>query len=146
MSLLATLPGFLIAVLGISATVAVAWINQRGHSRRELIREEIRTRESLYGEFIAECARLLVDAYQHTLEKPETLLAAYGFINRIRLCGSPEVLAEAERLVERITEQYFAANLTLPDLREIRRNIANDPMMNFGEVCRTELRSIRGQI
>src|SRR3954453_23251525 len=87
MSLLATLPGYLVAVLGISATVAVAWINQRGHSRRELIREEIRTRESLYGEFIAECARLLVDAYQHTLEKPETLLPAYGFINRIRLCA-----------------------------------------------------------
>jgi hypothetical protein len=146
MSLLATLPGFLIAVLGISATVAVAWINQRGHSRRELIREEIRTRETLYAEFIAESARLLVDAYQHTLEKPETLLPAYGFINRIRLCASPEVLAEAERLVERITEQYFAANLTLPDLREIRRNIANDPMSNFGEVCRAELRSIRGQI
>ena len=71
MSLLATLPGYLVAVLGISATVAVAWINQRGHSRRELIREEIRTRESLYAEFIAECARLLVDAYQHHSRNPK---------------------------------------------------------------------------
>ena len=130
MSWLSTLPGVLMAVLGISATVAVAWINQRGLSRRELIREEIRTRETLYGEFITECARLFMDAVQRTLEKPETLLPAYGLINRIRLCASKEVLAEAERLVERITEQYFAANLTLPELREIRPTVAGDPMEN----------------
>lgn len=146
MSWLATLPGFLVAVLGISATVAVAWINQRGQSRRELVREELRTRETLYGEFITECARLLMDAVQRTLEKPETLLPAYGLINRIRLCASKEVLAEAERLVERITEQYFSANLTLPELREIRPTVAGDPMKNFGEVCRAELRSIRAKV
>ena len=146
MSWLSILPGVLVAVLGISATVAVAWINQRGLSRRELIREEIRTRETLYGEFITECARLLMDAVQRTLEKPETLLPAYGLINRIRLCASKEVLAEAERLVERITEQYFAANLTLPELREIRPTVAGDPMEDFGEACRAELRSIRAQI
>ena len=146
MSWLSTLPGVLMAVLGISATVAVAWINQRGLSRRELIREEIRTRETLYGEFITECARLFMDAVQRTLEKPETLLPAYGLINRIRLCASKEVLAEAERLVERITEQYFSANLTLPELREIRPTVAGDPMQSFGEACRAELRSIRAQI
>jgi hypothetical protein len=146
MPFLATLPGFLVAVLGISATVLVAWINQRGHSQRELIREEIRTREALYGEFIAECARLLVDAVQHTLERPDTLLPAYGLVNRIRLCASQDVLDEAERLVERITEQYFSAKLTLPELREIRRAVGGDPMKTFGEVCRAELRSIRAQI
>jgi hypothetical protein len=146
MSLLAALPTVLMAMLGLSATVAVAWINQRGHNRRELLLEEIRTREALYGQFIAECARLLVDAFQNTLEKPETLQPAYGLVNRIRLCGSKEVLAEAERLLDRITDQYFSANLSLPEIREIRRTVPDDPMRSFGEACRSELNAIRAQI
>ena len=145
MSWVASLPGFLIAVLGVSATVAIAWINQRGHNRRELIREEIRTREALYGEFISECARLFVDAVQHTLEKPETLLPAYGLINRIRLCASKDVLAQSERLLGRITEQYFSGNVAVPDLREIRRAVESDPLRSFGEACRAELLAIRRQ-
>jgi len=145
MALVSSLPTILLAMLGVSATVAVAWINQRGHNRRELLREEIRSRETLYGEFIAECARLFVDAVQHTLEKPETLLPAYGLINRIRLCASQEVLAEAVRLVDRIAEQYFSANLKVPELRDIRRAVEVDPMKSFGEACRAELKAIRMQ-
>ena len=44
---------------------------------------------------------------------PETLLPAYALLNRIRLAASGEVLVEAERLLARITEQYFASNVTL---------------------------------
>jgi hypothetical protein len=133
MALVSSLPTILLAMLGVSATVAVAWINQRGHNRRELLREEIRSRETLYGEFIAECARLFIDAVQHTLEKPETLLPAYGLINRIRLCASQVVLAEAVRLVDRIAEQYFSANLTVPELRDIRRAVEVDPKLEDPE-------------
>jgi hypothetical protein len=132
-------------VLGVSATVAIAWIDQRGLSRREMIREEIRTRAALYAEFISGCARLFIDAVRHTLEKPETLLTAYGLINRIRLCASKDVLAQAERLFERITVQYFSGNV-VPDLRDIRRTAESDPMKPLGEACRVELQSIRAQI
>ena len=75
-------------VMGGFATVAIAWINQKTLNQREVLREEIRTRETLYGEFISQCARLFVDAFQHTLEKPETLLPAYALLNRIRMCAS----------------------------------------------------------
>ena len=61
-------------LIGVSATVAIASINQKTINQRELLREEIRARETAYGEFIDECARLLVDAFQHSLEKPETSL------------------------------------------------------------------------
>ena len=63
------------------------------------MRAEFRKREALYGEFIAECSKLLIDAMTHSLDKPETLLNAYALLNRIRLCASPAVLAEAEHLV-----------------------------------------------
>jgi hypothetical protein len=69
---------------------------------------EIRKRELLYTEFIAECARLAIDAFGHTLERPETVLPAYALLNRIRLTSSDAVLAAAEQTVKNIAEQYFA--------------------------------------
>ena len=146
MSWVSTLPVILVPVLGVSATVLIAWITQRTLNRRELVREEIRSRETLYGEFISESARLLLDAFQHKLEKPETLLPAYALINRIRLCASKDVLAAAERLIDRITEQYFSTNLSLHELRELPRSSEADPLRNFGETCRAELKSIRARV
>ena len=55
-----------------------------------------------------------------TRDKPDRLLPAYALINRIRLSASQAVLAEAEILLRRITEQYFADKLTLEDLRQSR--------------------------
>ena len=133
-------------VVGGVATVAIAWINQKTLNQRELLREEIRTRETLYGEFISECARLLVDAFQHTLEKPETLLPAYGLLNRIRMCASHEVLAAAEHLLGRITDQYVSSNLSAQELFQLARSAKTDPLKEFGEACRAELKGIRAAV
>ena len=65
----------------------------------------MRKREALYGEFVAECAKILMDAFEHSLDKPERLLPAYALINRIRLSASQAVLTEAEHLLRRIAEQ-----------------------------------------
>ena len=80
---------------------------------------DMRKREKLYGEFIGECARLLIDAFTHTLEDPEKLLPLYALTNRIRLTASQPVLAEAEHLLKHITEQYFSRNLTVEDMRQL---------------------------
>jgi hypothetical protein len=133
-------------LIGGSATVATAWVTQRTLNKRELIRVEIGKREALYGDFIGECGRLLVDALTHTLERPETLLAGYALLNRIRLCASPPVLEEAERLLRRITDQYFSKNLSLDNVREMVRIEGADPLHAFGEACRAELRTMRSRV
>ena len=137
------LAGVLGSVVGGSASIATAWLTQRSQNVREMVRDEMHKREALYGEFVGECAKLLMDAFTHTLEKPETLLRAYALINRIRLCASPPVLDEAERLMVRITDQYFASNLTVEELRRVARSTEADPMRPFGEACRAELHSMR---
>jgi hypothetical protein len=134
------------SLVGGTATVAATWVNQRTASRRELIQGDITKRETLYGEFIAECAKLIVDAFTHKLDKPEALISLYALINRIRLRASPPVLAEAEHLLHQITERYFARNLTVDELRELARSSDADPMKAFGEACRIELRSIRAKV
>jgi hypothetical protein len=137
------LSGVFGAFVGGSASIATAWLTQRSQGLRELVRDEVQKREALYGEFVGECAKLLMDAFTHNLEKPETLLHAYALINRIRLCASPPVLREAEGLIVRITEQYFSHNLTVEELRRIARSTEADPIRPFGEACRAELGSMR---
>lgn len=141
-ALVSVMSGLVGSLIGGSATVATTWVAQRTLNNRELVRDAIRKREALYGEFIAECARLIMDAFLHTLEKPDTLLPIYALVNRIRLAASPAVLAEAERLVARITEQYFSRNLTVEELRALARSEEADPLRTFGEACRVELESM----
>jgi hypothetical protein len=145
-AIVSVMAGVLGSLAGGSAAVGTAWVTQRTVSQRELIQEEMRKREALYGEFIAECAKLLVDAFTHTLDKPDTLLPLYALINRIRLSASQPVLAEAERLLRHITEQYFSRNLTLEEMRELTRSEGADPLKSFGEACRLELKSVRAQV
>jgi hypothetical protein len=138
--------GVLGSLVGGSATVATAWITQKTANRRDLIQTEVRKRETLYGEFIGECAKLLFDAFGHTLEKPEILLSLYALINRIRLSASAAVLVEAEHLLGRITDQYFSKNLTVGEMRELARSEGADPLKAFGEACRAELKAMRARM
>ena len=141
---LGALSAVLGSLVGGSASVATTWMAQKTLNRREVLREELRKREALYGEFIGECAKLFMDAFTHNLEKPESLLPVFALINRVRLCASREVLAEAERVLTRLTDQYFAKNLTVEELRELTHTEQADPLRDFGEACRAELKSLRG--
>ncbi|HVP08402.1 MAG TPA: hypothetical protein VMT02_02685 [Burkholderiales bacterium] len=145
-AMVGALSGVLGSLIGGTATAATTWVSQNRLNRREILREELRKRETLYGEFIGECARLLMDALGHTLEKPETLLPAYALLNRIRLCASQPVLARAEELTRHITDQYFARNLTVEEFRSLAHSNEADPLRSFGEACRAELKSLRGRI
>jgi hypothetical protein len=140
---ISVLSGLVGSLIGGSATVATAWVTQRTVNKRELVRVEIAKRETLYGEFISECSRLLVDALTHTLEDPETLLPSYALLNRIRLSASQAVLEEGERLLKRITDQYFSKNLSLENVRHMVASESADPLHAFGEACRAEVRSMR---
>ena len=125
------------------ATITTTWISQRTQSKRDLMRAEINKRETLYGEFIGECSRLLMDSLMHTLDKPDAMLPAYALSNRIRLSASDAVLAEAEEILKRLTQQYFSPNLSLEELRALVESGSDaDPLKAFGEACRSELKSM----
>jgi hypothetical protein len=134
------------SLVGGSATVAATWVTQRTLSKRELLRADIRRREALYGEFISECSARIIDSFERTLEKPETLLHAYALLNRIRLCASDAVLAQGEATLRFITEQYFSPNLSVDEMRKLVRKWTTDPLEPFGEACRLELKSIRAAV
>lgn len=142
-ALLSSGPAVLGSLVGAWATITTAWLTQRTRSKREAARIELRKREALYGEFIGECSKLAIDALAHGLENPETVWTAYGLLNRIRLSASQPVLAEAERVLRQITDQYYSPNVSLAEFRAIARSRDGDPLRALGEMCRAELESIR---
>ena len=142
-AIISALSAVLGSLVGGSATIATAWVTQKTQSRRELVGAEIRKRELLYTEFIAECSRLAIDAFGHTLERPETVLPSYALLNRIRLTSSDAVLAAAEQTIKNIAEQYFAPNMSVEEMRDLVRSDREDPLRVFSETCREELKALR---
>ena len=145
-SWITALSGIVGTVVGLSATVATTFVTQRTHDRHQIARERLQKQEALYGEFIDQCSRLLVDATQNQLQKADTLLPAYALINRIRLSASSTVLDAAECLIRQIIDQYFAPDLSVQQVRELARSSQADPLRAFGQTCREELLLTRQQI
>jgi hypothetical protein len=115
----------------------------RTTTRRERLKVEIRKREQLYAEFIAECSKLAVDAFTDSLDRPETVMPAYALLYRIRLTSSNAVVDAADGTVRQIAEQYFARNMTVDELRERARSAASNPLQAFSDACRHELGALR---
>jgi hypothetical protein len=72
----------------------------------------------------------------------QCLTALYSIINRIRLRCSEEVLTAADRTSTRIIELYLGPNLSPDEMRQIVLARTDDPLKEFGEACRDELRML----
>ena len=139
-NLITALAAVLGSVAGASAAIATTWISQRSQTRRELAKLEMRKRETLYGEFITEAARLLSDAFDHTLDKPETLVKLYAILGRIRLVSSDAVFNVAEECSNRILDVYATPNRTVDELVAAIRSDEMAFLRKFSDACRVELR------
>ena len=130
------------SIVGALGSGFVAWNTQRMQTIRELTQASLRERQSLYGEFITEASRLVVDAVSHPLETAEKLVILYGILGRIRLVSSGKVLAEAEKCVREIVDLYESPNMTLEQVRVSLDSDDFDPLKVFSSACRAELLTI----
>jgi hypothetical protein len=129
------------SIIGALSSMMSTWIAQRSRERREIIAQKTAQLEQLYSDFINESARLLVDAVQHSLEDPSTLVPIYALISRIRLRSSSEVIESGERLIATILKVYVEPNLT-PEGLQSAASKHNDHLQEFSNVCRRELESL----
>jgi hypothetical protein len=143
---LSALAAILGSLVGASATIATTWLTQRTQARRSSVETEIRKREVLYGEFIAEGSKLLIESIDHKLDDPERLYSLYAVLNRIRLVASDEVLAAADRTSTQIIERFFRPNLSSDEMRQLVLTRPDDPLKEFSEVCRLDLRTLQRSI
>ena len=145
---IAAMAAVLGSFIGASASIATTRIAQRTQAIREWTNRELSKRESLYGEFITEVARLMVDALEHSLpEQPEPLVQLYAILSRIRLVSSEPVLAAAEECCDRIFDLYSKPNMTMEQIRttfDKRTTFEKlDPLKAFSAACRVELHKYR---
>jgi hypothetical protein len=138
----AVVSGSLVGALGSSAGT---WITQRHQDRRDLLGKKMIRREALYSDFIAESARLLVDALEHNVSDPQNLIPVYALMSRIRLSSSARVLETAEEVIKTILDAYSQPNLT-PEQIQSRAANGEDPLRRFSDTCRAELESLQRRL
>jgi hypothetical protein len=139
-NLITALAGVLGSVSGASAAIATTWITQKNQTVRERAKSETRKREILYGDFITEASQRFADAFDHSLDKPETLVKLYAILGRIRLVSSDAVLAAAEQCCDRIIDLYAKPNRTMAEIFTTLHGAEFEVLKDFSAACRVELR------
>lgn len=136
-SALAALAG---TAIGGLTSFATSWMTQHAQVKAQRLAAEREKREVLFGRFIEEAAKLYIDAQQNKREDPTAMINIYALVNRIRLISSAQVVESADTLTRIIIDTYLAPNVTLEEVRArwIESNV--DPLRDFGEACREELK------
>jgi len=127
------------SLVGAAASIGTTWLTQRTQTIRENTEWKLRECESLYGAFITEASRLVVDALVHSFEQPEQLVGLYGLLGRIRLLSGDVVLGKAEDCCRRIVDLYSRPNMTPEQIRAALAANELDPLKDFSSACREEL-------
>jgi hypothetical protein len=126
------------SLAGAAASITTTWMTQRNQKIRERVQAELHKREKIYGEFITEAARLTADAFDHSLDHPETLFNVYAILSRIRLVASVAVIEAAEQCCHYIVDRYSQPNMTTEQITDWLR-AAKHPLQDFAAACRMEL-------
>jgi hypothetical protein len=138
-NLITALAGVLGSLSGASAAIATTWISQKSQTIRERAKSETRKRETLYGEFITEASQQLANAFDHSLDKPETLVKLYAILGRIRLVSSDAVLSAAEECCDRVVDLYAKPNRTVAEIFATLHSGEFEALKHFSDACRVEL-------
>jgi hypothetical protein len=136
-SALAALAG---TAIGGLTSFATSWITQQAQAKVQRLANERDKREVLFGRFLEEAARLYADALQNKRNDASGLINIYALTNRIRLISSERVVDRADNVARIIMDAYLAPNMTLEEVRTnwIDRHV--DPLRDFSEAAREELR------
>jgi len=137
-SALAALAG---SAIGGLTSFATSWMTQQAQARTQRVANEKEKREALFGRFLDEAAKLYADALQSKREDAAALMIGiYALTNRIRLSSSARVVESADTVARIIMDAYLSPNMTLEEVRNrwVERHI--DPLRDFSEACREELR------
>ena len=128
------------SLAGGMASVLTTWITQRNQTRHERSKMEIRKRESLYGEFVNEVARLTADSVDHPLEHAQTVVNLFALLSRIRFVSSQRVVDAAEECSRHVVDLYAMEKMGREDLMNAVCKTSPEILRSFSDACRAELR------
>jgi len=131
------------SVIGGFTSLAASWISQSAQARTQQLIEDKTRRRELYKSFIEEGSKLYGDALISDKVEVTNLIGLYAMVSRMRVLSSPSVIEAADKVVRIIVDTYFAPNKTLRELHAAENSHHIDPMREFSETCRDDLRQFR---
>jgi hypothetical protein len=137
-SALAALAG---SAIGGFTSLAASWLTHHVQFSAQERSASRARREELYKDFIEEASRRYADAYVHETSDVSNLVTLYALVSRMRVLSSPAVVASADHVVRMIIETYLAPNKTFRDVAEIVDKDSLNPLREFSDACRQDLRS-----
>lgn len=137
-SLVTALAAVMGSLAGASASIFTTWMTQRNQNHRERSQIELRRRELLYGEFIAEGFKLTADALEHSLADADALVNLHSILGRIRLVSGEGVVESAEGFCKYLIDLYVGENLSVQQIPSMIRD-SDNPLSSFASKCREEL-------
>lgn len=125
------------SLVGGLASFATTYLTQRHQAHTTRMSKELDRREDLYIAFNELAAELMIDALDHTLDKPARLIGLITVTGRIRLNSSDAVLAAAEAVITTILTSYDRPAM---DPRQVMKAPMDfvAPLVAFTLACRTE--------
>jgi len=127
------------AIGGLTSVIA-SWLTQYAQVRAQQFTRDRTGREDLYKDFIEEASKLYADAYEHDQVEMSKLVNLGALISRMRVLSSPTVVENADSVMRVIIETYLAPNRTFRDVPVVLNSDAMNPLREFSNACRDELR------
>jgi hypothetical protein len=136
-SALAALAG---STIGGLTSLTASWLSERVQFQTHQQAQDLARREDLYKSFIEEASKWFADAYTHDSPEISNLVNLYALVSKMRILSSPKVVESADRAVRAIIDTYLAPIKTFRDVREIMDHREMNPLLDFSNACREELR------
>ena len=133
------------SAIGGFTSLATTWLTQHGQAKTEQLNQDRVKRETLFAQFIDEASSLYADALTHEGTDISKLSRLYSMTSRMRLLSSKGIVDHADSVSRLIVDTYLAPNKTFRDILELRESRAMDPLKEFSEACREELRQFRAK-
>jgi hypothetical protein len=141
--------GYISALAALSGTIVggmtsflTSWSTQHSQFRAQRIAAETTKREKLFGRFLDEMARLYSVAISEETVNYGRLVEIFALKGRICLFATQPVIDTAERAVKQLIDLHLAPNWSTEQMRAMLDDGGQDPLKNFADACRIELRDI----
>jgi hypothetical protein len=135
-SALAALAG---ALIGGLTSFITSWLTQRTQLRFAQRQAESAELKALYADFIAEAARLFVDALGRDSEDFTDLVKLYAMGEHMRLVSDQRVVDAAQRVETVILDTYMGQNRTAHELMDFAKQGGFNFLAEFSQACRNDL-------
>lgn len=128
------------SVIGGLTTGFTTLFSQRTQAQAGQIAHDLARREDLIRDFVIAASKTYGDAIVNSEAKMPELIDLYAMVSRMRVLAMLRSVECADLVMRSILETYSAPNRTVADLRDLVNGGGVDPLKDFAEAAREELR------